>query len=38
MIGVDPRADARRFHVSPQGVVLVSAEMLARRTIESYVA
>ena len=29
-IGFDAAADARRFHRSPQGVVLVTAEMLAR--------
>jgi glucose-1-phosphate adenylyltransferase len=28
-IGLDPDADRRRFHVTPQGVVLVSAPMLA---------
>ena len=38
LFGLDPVADARRFHVSPQGVVLVSAEMLARRVPESHVA
>lgn len=29
-IGVDPQADARRFHRTPGGVVLVTADMLAR--------
>jgi len=29
-IGVDPEADARRFHRTPGGVVLVTADMLAR--------
>jgi hypothetical protein len=29
-IGFDAAADARRFHRSPQGVVLVTAAMLAR--------
>ncbi len=28
VIGADPEADARRFHVSPGGVVLVTPEML----------
>ena len=28
VIGQDPEADARRFHVSPGGVVLVTPEML----------
>jgi glucose-1-phosphate adenylyltransferase len=27
-IGVDPVADAKRFHVSPNGIVLVTPEML----------
>ncbi|PLW68535.1 glucose-1-phosphate adenylyltransferase [Pseudohalioglobus lutimaris] len=30
-IGVDPEEDARRFHVSPGGVVLVTPEMLGQR-------
>mgnify|MGYP001824750286 FL=1 len=30
-IGVDPEADARRFHVSAGGVVLVTPEMLGQR-------
>ncbi|MFP5411256.1 MAG: glucose-1-phosphate adenylyltransferase, partial [Gammaproteobacteria bacterium] len=38
VIGEDPVADARRFHVSPQGITLVSAEMLARQVPESHVA
>ena len=38
VIGVDAVADARRFHVSPQGITLVSAEMLARQVPESHVA
>ena len=38
VIGVDPVADARRFHVSPHGVTLVSAEMLARRVLDTHVA
>jgi glucose-1-phosphate adenylyltransferase len=29
-IGVDPQADAQRFHRTPGGVVLVTADMLAR--------
>ena len=27
-IGIDPSEDAKHFHVSPEGIVLVSAEML----------
>ncbi|MGE3295996.1 MAG: glucose-1-phosphate adenylyltransferase [Porticoccaceae bacterium] len=38
VIGMDAGADARRFHVSPQGITLVSAEMLTRRVPESHVA
>ena len=38
VIGLDPVADARRFHVSPHGVTLVSAEMLARRVPAIHVA
>ncbi len=30
VIGEDPKEDARRFHVSPEGVVLVSPEMLGQ--------
>ncbi len=30
-IGIDPEADAGRFHVSPGGVVLVTPEMLGQR-------
>jgi glucose-1-phosphate adenylyltransferase len=30
-IGVDPEEDARRYHVSPEGVVLVTPEMLGQR-------
>jgi glucose-1-phosphate adenylyltransferase len=30
-IGVDPKADAKRFHVSSGGVVLVTPEMLGQR-------
>ncbi|MAR91263.1 MAG: glucose-1-phosphate adenylyltransferase [Pseudomonadota bacterium] len=30
VIGYDPEKDARQFHVSPNGVVLVSAEMLRK--------
>jgi glucose-1-phosphate adenylyltransferase len=30
-IGVDPKEDAERFHVSDNGVVLVSPEMLGQR-------
>ena len=29
-IGVDREADARRFHVTDKGVVLVTADMLRR--------
>ena len=29
-IGVDPAEDARRFHVTDKGVVLVTADMLRR--------
>jgi glucose-1-phosphate adenylyltransferase len=29
-IGVDPASDARRFHVSPSGVVLVTTQMLGQ--------
>jgi glucose-1-phosphate adenylyltransferase len=29
-IGVDPEQDAKRFHVSPGGVVLVTPEMLGQ--------
>lgn len=32
VIGYDPAADAARFHVSPRGVVLVTAAMLRRET------
>lgn len=38
VIGLDPVADARRFHVSPHGITLVSAEMLARRRFDADVA
>ncbi|WP_455384602.1 glucose-1-phosphate adenylyltransferase [Acidihalobacter prosperus] len=31
VIGEDPEEDARRFHVSPNGIVLVTAEMLGER-------
>ena len=31
VIGHDPAEDARRFHVSPKGVVLVTPEMLGQR-------
>ncbi|MGZ8163513.1 MAG: GlgC family sugar phosphate nucleotidyltransferase, partial [Methylobacter sp.] len=31
VIGEDPHEDAKRFHVSPGGVVLVSPEMLGPR-------
>ncbi len=37
VIGVDPAADARHYHVSPQGIVLVSAEMLAKDGLNSHV-
>ncbi len=30
VIGEDPEADAQRFHVSPNGVVLVTPEMLGQ--------
>ncbi|WP_226417084.1 glucose-1-phosphate adenylyltransferase [Dechloromonas denitrificans] len=30
VIGVDPAADRQRFHVSPKGIVLVTAEMLGQ--------
>jgi glucose-1-phosphate adenylyltransferase len=30
-IGVDAEEDARRYHVSPDGVVLVTPEMLGQR-------
>jgi len=29
-IGVDPVEDRKRFHVSPKGIVLVTAEMLGQ--------
>lgn len=38
VIGFDAAADARRFHVSPRGVTLVSAEMLAESAPHSHVA
>jgi glucose-1-phosphate adenylyltransferase len=38
VIGLDPVADGRRFHVSPHGITLVSAEMLARRRLDADVA
>jgi glucose-1-phosphate adenylyltransferase len=31
LIGYDPVEDARRFHVSPKGIVLVTPEMLGQR-------
>ena len=30
VIGVDPKADRQRFHVSPKGITLVTAEMLGQ--------
>ena len=38
VIGFDTAADARRFHVSPRGITLVSAEMLAEAAPHSHVA
>ena len=29
-VGIDPAADARRFHVTPEGVVLITPEMLGQ--------
>ena len=34
VIGVDPAADRQRFHVSPKGIVLVTAEMLGQGAAE----
>jgi len=33
-IGVDPEADRQRFHVSPKGITLVTAEMLGQGAAE----
>ena len=30
IIGVDPEDDRKRFHVSPKGITLVTAEMLGQ--------
>ncbi|MFZ5654415.1 MAG: glucose-1-phosphate adenylyltransferase [Pseudomonadota bacterium] len=38
VIGFDAATDARRFHVSPRGVTLVSADMLAQAVPHSHVA
>ena len=35
-IGVDPRADRQRFHVSPKGITLVTAEMLGQGAAERH--
>ena len=34
VIGVDPEADRKRFHVSPRGITLVTAEMLGQGAAE----
>ena len=34
VIGVDPEADRKRFHVSPKGITLVTAEMLGQGAAE----
>jgi glucose-1-phosphate adenylyltransferase len=36
MIGVDPEEDARRFHVTDDGIVLVTPEMLGQNLFSSY--
>jgi glucose-1-phosphate adenylyltransferase len=34
VIGEDPEEDARRFHVTRDGVVLITREMLGQRTAQ----
>lgn len=35
IVGVDPEADRKRFHVSPKGITLVTAEMLGQGAAEN---